>query len=476
MTGTTDTPAQPTALPTGLLTGLPTADAPGVVVLRRSDQDVSTPPDPQRRVYVVKTRDTIKYGAREDGTLTLCFTKANHYLGRPSWDSDKQFSRWSTDEVRHVAAKPGEPWRLARLEKKAGRTRWHRSPVFAETQQSLPPGYVEMARDLLPAPPSLYDYYPLLNHYLGSRPLPQPIGFQSPAVAWAPAGVRRAFVRTTTVQDLTRRLFGKTRYRRDLVKAVAQTNLPTLSFAWQFRGLVPIDWIVTMLRERRIPSGWCMPLIRPHLRELDLQSLRNLIRDVPRDHLVLFDLIRYPASAGLPRIHNWSELHDQVIEHAVVFVDAFTKNGTPRKPIRLPAYAAALAADLPSGARIEIARHEDTLWVWGKQMRHCIGSYGRDMRSGRSLLGAVYDTGDRLRGNFEVVVSGDAETRRDPVSGDPVAEPAPVQLRLSQFLGFKNSIVPDPLHGEVIEHLRRHEVTVPERYWGRADTHTQRAA
>lgn len=57
------------------------------------------------------------------------------------------------------------------------------------------------------------------------------------------------FMRSENPMELTRRLFGVTRYRRDLVKAVASTSLSNVVIAWAARGTMPTDWIVTFLRE-----------------------------------------------------------------------------------------------------------------------------------------------------------------------------------------------------------------------------------
>lgn len=435
---------------------------PGVVVLERTDTPASAT-DPDARVHVVHVRKTVKYGVRADGRSHLTSSTARHYKGRASWNSEKTFSRWATDLVTHISTLPGEPWRLSSFStgvhgRKAG---WSRDVIFAETlPHRLESSMRERAELLLPPAPSIFTYYPLLRHYVNFDDLRGAAGpYGNPGTTWAPAEIRRAFANTDTVQELTRRLFGKTRYRRDLVKAVASSNLPTIALAWQFRGLVPIDWIVSMLRERPLRPGRYLNNIRPHLRNLDQMSLRNVLRDAAILTRYARDLARFSPVADLGRIHSVTELHDRLYEHALLFRTAYTKTGKPKKAITLPDYASALGGQLSSGWSIEIARHENDLWEWGSLMRHCIGVYGPHLRSGRSILGAVCDPSGRMRANFEVTA-----TRRRHVS-DAQPDERPV-LRLSQLLGRANSLLPADVQGPVLTHLRATDVEIPGDYWG----------
>lgn len=156
---------------------------------------------------------------------------------------------------------------------------------------------------------------------------------------------RRAFWGTTTAQELTTRLFGRTRVRKDLVRGVALAEPATLHLAWMLRGLVPIDWIITLLRSTALEPGTeqamldqlgTMPksnmlndTLRRALRQLDQRSLRRLATQWSaamagatnaggRFSDTLFDtahmLMATPNAANhLPhRIDNWRQLHDLV--------------------------------------------------------------------------------------------------------------------------------------------------------------------
>lgn len=440
---------------------------PGRVVLDVSERE--RVPDPYRRVNVVTARTTIRYGVDANGTVFVTYSEANHYKGRARrYGESKTFSRWATDLAVRVSAKPGEPWRVHTYStgRKGRPGGWRYSTVFADgtgTRQ-IPWDLLDKARNLLPPAPTTGGHYPLLRHYMSPAARQAVAGpYGDPATAWAPAAVRRAFVDTTDVQELTRRLFGKTRYRRDLVKAVANTNMNTLALAWQFRGLVPIDWIIDLMRASAVPDGarpW--PNIRPHLRVLDRQSLRNLLNDVAdaRSHRLINDIARMPVMGRPMRVRTWKHLHDTLVDHMLLYRNALTQSGKKKRPVPLPEYATALAGDIGRGVEIELATHEDDLWSWALRMHHCIGGYGPELRSGRHLLGAVSVNG-AIAANFEIL---HWEENDEP------------HMRLRQLLGHSNTLVPEPLRGTVVAHMETAGVTVPKTYWGSAPTELTPAA
>lgn len=171
------------------------------------------------------------------------------------------------------------------------------------------------------APPSFKEIYPLGEYYgaKSSVAIPQQI---------------RGLVRgAEDVQQLTKNLFGKTRYRKDLVKAVGNATLYELFIAWQFRGLVPVDWIVEFLRsmhggrseestklKRRhdCHTTTYKSVIRPHLRNLDQRSLRRILKEIPTMPQFQLNVLlqdtggiskNYPQ---IRRVDNLGQLHDRV--------------------------------------------------------------------------------------------------------------------------------------------------------------------
>ena len=160
--------------------------------------------------------------------------------------------------------------------------------------------------------PTFSELFPLAQHY-GAH-----------SYSYIPVGLRSAMIGAENVQEFTRRAFGKTRYRRDLVKAVASATLKDVENAWQFRGLVPIDWIVDLLRGRqwegRNSHQNIISIPRRHLKHLDQRSLRRLMGEMKeRDYDYGFSQqiadielvsVEYPT---LTRVDSWKDLHDRLI-------------------------------------------------------------------------------------------------------------------------------------------------------------------
>lgn len=437
------------------------------VVLERTEEDLRDRwRDFERRVHVIHRRTTVKYAARSTSrgvSVALWSTVANHHRGTAKFPSTKEFSRWSTDAVDYISTVPGEPWWLAQFRTGHGRgnagTSWTRTAIFAENLYFVPPELADRARDLLPEPPSVWSYYPLLDQYLPRSIQGRVVNWPVARVWTVPADVRRAFAGTDDITEVTRRLFGVKRYRRDLVKAVATADIMAVGFAHQVRGLVPVDTLVRFLSENPRTEGAPrepLPNLRPLLRGLDEQSMRNLMR-VENSPFVaaswLADIARMgvPPAGALGRVRTWGDLHDRLVEYRLLHAEAFTPTGKKRRPVKLPEYASALGGKLDDAFSVEIARHEGTLWAWALKMRHCISGYGPAMRSGKSILGGVFDRGV-LVANFEVTVDfGDAD--------DPY-------LRLNQLFGHRNTIVDEALRTRIEVHLVERGVVVPTHYRG----------
>ncbi|KQP63163.1 hypothetical protein [Nocardioides sp. Leaf285] len=346
-----------------------------------------------------------------------------------------------------------------------------------------------------PVPATFAETFPLAGHYLreeNPEPRPESDLGQDPAF-------RAALRGAPTAQDLTRNLFGKTRYRRDLVKAVAQAHLIDLDLAWQFRGLVPIDWLVRFLREsaaararidadpfaarlrgRRVQGRTGETYsVRRHLRSLDQRSLKRLLHEIERvpdaASGLRRDLSRWPSS-NLARIDSWRDLHDVTMGRLERF---HTVRGAakPRKPVTvtLPEEAIALngATGPVDGIRlhIEIASSEDTLWAWGDAMHHCIGTYATKLVRGISWLGAVRtdasETGKptiSMIANFEISLHYDFREETAEGRSVTVRDTVPTR-RLTQLLGPRNSILPAEVRAVIETHLRARGIVVDD-YWG----------
>lgn len=358
----------------------------------------------------------------------------------------KHWTRWVTNDLRSIKARHDGPWEV--------RTRsrintWSTQMLFAEhVVDYLIPNEVDHG---LPKRISQKVYYPLFDHFL-----PHGIGFDC-----IPYQVMRALKGTDDVSEIARRLFGKTRYRRDLVRAVAQSNAYGLVAGWMFRGLCPTDWIIPAMGE----NGRVLNL-RPLLLRLDQQSLKNLLGD-EANGWVMSDICRSmdlstikPILRGeieIPRQRTWRGFHDWLYAHErannhLVVTSGRRRQYRPAPPFELPEFHQSLVGTA-GNLEIRIANHEDMLREWGTEMGNCISGYGMSMRNGSSILGGVYRHGELL-GNFEITANPDDR----------------VPYRLNQLLGKFNKSLPDEIRLAVTQHLRDKGVTVGN-YWGMVELH-----
>lgn len=422
--------------------------------------------DEHARTWVVTERAETSLLRRLDGTLVVMLRHSEHRKGWARWTRNnagagatrKTFSRWSTRSIYLVSAHPNGGWKVQTWNPQGG---WHTYLHFADAGLGRT---VAVAEPYLPAPVTVHEAYPCLSNWFAGDQIPRFMSANpSNRFVWAPAQVRRAFAGAPDAQALTRNLFGKSRYRRDLVRAVAQASMARITIAHAFRGLVPVDWIVAYLRGTS--SGeeaiyWTgIPNLRPLLRCLDQQSLKSLLQQPPPHIYALTDMERFMPSravlgrfiageATFGRVRTWGDLHDQALN---LFRLYRHHDGKQRRPKRLSETAQALEGTTPGGLRVELARHENTLWDWGTQMRHCIGGYGNALRRGSSLLGGVFTQTaqgeEALVANFEVITGRDG------------------RYELRQLLGKANAVLPTAPRSDIVAHLAERDVVIGD-YWG----------
>lgn len=243
--------------------------------------------------------------------------------------------------------------------------------------------------------------YPMLNH--------------NPAWQWAP-GMGSALRRPDT-RSFVETAFGKTRYRKDLVKAISNApSLDKVAQARMWRGLVPIDWIVDGIAQSLPPANGNSTVQNPtHLRKLlatvDQGSRKRLLmQSMTNDRGAHFvgDTLRsldtiFRAGDSLEyigRVDGWRSLHDQLATQARLAVNA-------NRPISQDAEVYKLLDGLVTegGIRIESAKDTDDLIYWGGQMSNCIGSYNSEAVCGSTFLFGLY-AGETLVGNMEVAPNG----------------------------------------------------------------------
>lgn len=265
------------------------------------------------------------------------------------------------------------------------------------------------------------EHYPLLGYFRGA-----------PGIM--------AYLAQPNVQEFTREFFGKSNYRKDLVRRVAglsenlraESASTVLLTAKSLNNLVPIDWLIAWMetgdKDRGLSFGrlpfWTDPNPRKGramFRTADQKQLRRLLKDQKpaltglNDSANDFHRLRdadpgYRLSAL--QFGTFRELHDVLARDA-------TRIQYPRKEISYKGKGGKLPGDYGD---IKIVAPQDThdLLDWGTYMSNCISGYGNRAAEGSTLLYAVME-GDRMVANMEL----------DPRTGD-----------IRQLLGKYNDHVP----------------------------------
>lgn len=207
--------------------------------------------------------------------------------------------------------------------------------------------------------------------------------------------------------------FGKTRYRKDLVKAVAATHSTSvIAVMSAFRGVVPTDWLVDALNDwpKFGEYDWNFASLRKIAKLTDQNSARRLLNGLMSDQVPsmwitdsirsIDQLMSYRQIPELGKVSGWREVHDLLAGQARRAVKPNQTIPQRGKVIK------ALDGAEVSGYTIVSAKDTDTLEVWGHQMSNCIGGYEYQALNGTSLLFGVYRDGS-LVGNMELRKNGD---------------------------------------------------------------------
>jgi hypothetical protein len=270
-----------------------------------------------------------------------------------------------------------------------------------------------------------HDAYPLAEHFYGRARVAGAGGGHAVGTGHLLAGpeciATNLFLplQKKDVFEMTTFAFGKTRYRKDLVKAVAQADPNAVAIAIDFRGLVPIDWIINFLRnnprdERGAPPV-SVPSIREYLFPLEPRSLRRLLQTEvgPQQAGSLYginDVVRSARTRPQPGfVRTWGEFHDNIYG---------IRRGDNRWQARNLGEDSRYSGDIKVITKakplenlqigtmtVVLPEHTSVLQAWGSEMRNCIGSYGSHAIGGHSILGGIYE-GDKLIANFEIKKDG----------------------------------------------------------------------
>lgn len=323
--------------------------------------------------------------------------------------------------------------------------------------------------------PRLTPSRPLWDEYLG-RPGTQLVPDDT--------RFRCRFTGVETVADLTVSLFGRRRYRKDFVKAVAGARADQLYLAWCLRGPgVPTDWLVDYLRAhdaiasvdddqlflgRNLYAVGGDSTLRRVLCEVEPRSVRRLLRERGTHPRLILDINR-GSGARAARVtdpRSWADLHDRLSAQERAFWQAEEardrarwaerlrlaeqdeQENAPARQARATELIARLAGAVADGVALSALTTPDELVRHGAMLRNCLADCQRDVSSHRSVIMAVLRD-DGVVGALEVSLA-DPETPR-----------------LTQLLGRRNRTLPADVHDPVVAHLADAGVDTSGRYWGR---------
>lgn len=330
---------------------------------------------------------------------TISQTWTEHVRGVNKY-SGKPFSRFTTREVISLSLRGSRPRVYVRTNHRMrnGRsggiqdvtTSWVRNPTKFIASAEVEEHWGVTAESIAGT------HYPLADYYY-------PMDGITPSLT------------SQNVQDFTLRLFGKTNYRKDLVKSVANLRrfqTPHLLFTLSMKNRVPIDWIVGYLREGVDDGGRFPP-------DLHLRGMKDLFRTASPRQLQSI-LKNGTTRLSLQYLGDTVLLHRALTTrgHEVVLADLQFRNieelhdllmtvrtlPTPEKPIKYKKGLAEIPGEY-DGFTILAPRTTTDLVTWGRMMGNCIASYSNSAVSGGSGLYAV-EKGGKMIANLELDPKG----------------------------------------------------------------------
>lgn len=224
-------------------------------------------------------------------------------------------------------------------------------------------------------------------------------------------------LRSETIMEATKVLYGVSNYRKDLVRAVANSSFMTMAITHQLRNLVPVDWLIKLMQEWNKKSGLDLNaaervLLRPFFKVLTLTQRKRLLDEIQKtphmmwlvsETLRMFGLLscehKVVFQQGQILGRSWRELHDFLMTDVQI-------RGAKEKPIEKVALAKKIA-EIPSSDDFSLILPETTteLITWGRDMGHCIGSYTDSAIRGSDVFLGIMHKGTMI-GNAQIRTSG----------------------------------------------------------------------
>lgn len=325
-----------------------------------------------------------------------------------------------------------------------GKPEIDREKYFAVTDQTHPGiGFRERAEIsknfYSPHLYAMHIAYPLMRHLkLEDYRLPQGI---------------TTFLRHETMMEGVRAMYGKTLYRKDLVKAASQSpTVYRLIIAREFRNIVPVDWIIDFLNAEKTIFD------QSDLSKTDIKTLRTLFKSLTpaqqrrylkeltsgskkiaayweiTDTLRMFNQLERDFDVtfvpGQIQAKGWHELHE------AVRLDLRDRRHVKREIKQVDLAKDIAKVTFKNGYQVIQPADTHELMDWGNKMGHCIGSYASEAFSGQSVfLGIIKD--GKMIGNAQIKVKA---------------------KRLMQIFGKHNALLDDEVLDAFAEPLIKQKV------------------
>lgn len=259
---------------------------------------------------------------------------------------------------------------------------------------------------------SIYDpafTYPVLHHLHSDR------------VPAYPTAITR-YAATNDLSKFVYRVFGKTRFRKDLVKAVANlSSSDVFMFGYWFRGLVPVDWIIGFYQKyaKKNPKIFDntfslsdMHKVLYKLPKKQVHKLFNLFISDSSDtqfHIIdgllwtldsIYHNDLYSGVEGI-KFTSLKEAHDKYSTYLRI-EETKKRNAGFLKPLIKTTLAQQIdSIKYPANSDIKLKTADCAMDLveWGGIMNHCIGAYTHEATNGNGTFGVILQN-DKPIGNF----------------------------------------------------------------------------
>ncbi|QFG12873.1 hypothetical protein PBI_MIMI_133 [Arthrobacter phage Mimi] len=208
-----------------------------------------------------------------------------------------------------------------------------------------------------------------------------------------------------TLQEFTLKSFGKTRYRKDLVKAIGSTKSPNVfKNAYKIRGIVPIDWIIGYLKAEKPVFITEYMVIRESLLKMTMQQRKSILTVMTNPHYdheyMLDDLFDFVYQLPEDVVQSIKIKPSEIDQAHMQFSAALQKIRYADRAVEENATSKFISgidwSNAPVTMKVGTSTHQ--IMQWGVDMGHCIGGYANEAANGGCTLTGIYK-GDTLIGN-----------------------------------------------------------------------------